>query len=87
MNTGRLNPLAALGAGTVALLLGIAAGAGSPAPVSAKPATPELCERYAGLPGAGPLRRADWFRDLWESRSGRCGERQGMAWKNSCKGT
>ena len=54
MNTGRLNPLAALGAGTVALLLGIAAGAGSPAPVSAKPATPELCERYAGLPGAGP---------------------------------
>ena len=54
MNTARLNPLAALGAGTVALLLGIAAGAGSPAHVSAKPAVPELCERYAGLPGAGP---------------------------------
>ena len=54
MNIAGLNPLAALGAGTVALLLGIAAGAGSPAPVSAKPATPELCERYAGLPGAGP---------------------------------
>lgn len=22
----------------------------------------------AGLPGAGPLRRADWFRDLWEQK-------------------
>ncbi len=28
----------------------------------------------AGLPGAGPMRRADWFKDLWRDRRGKWAE-------------
>ncbi len=42
----------------------------SPAPVAAAPADPrfDLPATDDGLPGAGPIRRADWFRGLWSAR-------------------
>src|SRR5882672_1191214 len=32
------------------------------------PAVWRLPETDDGLPGAGPIRRADWFRKLWQTR-------------------
>ena len=46
----------------VALLLGSCSLVTKPATSYAIPATDE------GLPGAGPIRRYDWFRKLWEER-------------------
>lgn len=33
-----------------------------------------LPESNEGLPGAGPIRRADWFQDLWRERRGKWAE-------------
>jgi lysophospholipase L1-like esterase len=35
----------------------------------------DLPESDAGLPGAGPIRRADWFRGFWRNRRGTFAER------------
>jgi lysophospholipase L1-like esterase len=42
----------------------------SPAPAAAAPADPrfEVPATDDGLPGAGPIRRADWFRGIWATR-------------------
>ncbi|MFO1476495.1 MAG: SGNH/GDSL hydrolase family protein [Verrucomicrobiota bacterium] len=59
----------------------------TPAPVVPKPADADvpavgkLPETDAGLPGAGPIRRYDWFKNLWRTRrvawAGRVGQDQG----------
>ncbi|HEX9185917.1 MAG TPA: hypothetical protein VGB87_02515, partial [Vicinamibacteria bacterium] len=61
-------PGALLGA---ALIAGLASA--SPRPAGAAPPAPQA-ERFAipatdeGLPGAGPIRRYDWFQRLWRER-------------------
>ena len=49
----------------LSLLLGVATPRAQEKPAAAQfqiPATDD------GLPGAGPIRRADWFRKLWQDR-------------------
>ena len=52
----------------------------SPAPPSRPPAA-AVADRFAlpatdeGLPGAGPIRRYDWFQNVWRERRVRVGER------------
>jgi len=50
----------------LSLILFVAGSLGS-SPAQDQPAW-KLPATDAGLPGAGPLRRADWFRDLWEQK-------------------
>jgi len=56
-----------------AILLVLVATIASPAPASPA-APPQVADRFAipatddGLPGAGPLRRYEWFQDLWRER-------------------
>jgi len=60
-------------AGGAAILLALVATIASPAPGSPA-APPQVADRFAipatddGLPGAGPLRRYEWFQDLWRER-------------------
>jgi lysophospholipase L1-like esterase len=60
-------------AACAALLFALGASLASAAPSSQSPA-PQAPDRFAipatdeGLPGAGPIRRYDWFQDLWRGR-------------------
>ena len=60
-------------AARAALLFALGASLASAAPSSQSPA-PQARDRFAipatddGLPGAGPIRRYDWFQDLWRER-------------------
>jgi lysophospholipase L1-like esterase len=63
----RLGPRALVLAAVLPVLLGASPSPQAPAPRQAEdpfaiPATD------AGLPGAGPIRRYDWFQDLWRER-------------------
>lgn len=59
--------------GGAAMLLALGASIASPAPASPA-ASPQVPDRFAipatddGLPGAGPIRRYEWFQDLWRER-------------------
>ena len=59
--------------GMLALILLLAATIALPAPASAA-VLPQASDRFAipatddGLPGAGPIRRYDWFQNLWRER-------------------
>jgi lysophospholipase L1-like esterase len=58
-------------ANVILLTFAIAAqlpGAGRVSADDAKPATFALPETNDGLPGSGPIRRYDWFQNLWKSR-------------------
>ena len=66
-----------------AILLVLGATIAFPAPAS--PAAPtQTPDRFAipatddGLPGAGPIRRYDWFQDLWRERRSEWAQRVGQ---------
>jgi lysophospholipase L1-like esterase len=69
LSTTWLGPRRAAGA----ILLVLVAALASPAPGSPA-APPQVADRFTipatddGLPGAGPLRRYEWFQDLWRER-------------------
>jgi lysophospholipase L1-like esterase len=56
----------------VAVLTGLVAIGGRPgaAPRADEPAALVLPESDEGLPGVGPIRRYDWFKNLWKERRG-----------------
>jgi lysophospholipase L1-like esterase len=61
-----------------AVVAGLAAPAGRPESARAdEPPAIRLPETDEGLPGVGPIRRADWFRNLWQERRGAWAARKG----------
>ena len=67
----QLVPSRRLGVGVVAsllLLANLAIGAASPAPQTTASDPFALPTSDEGLPGAGPIRRYDWFQQVWRER-------------------
>ena len=70
MNTTLFRFVARVAVSSVAAACLLAGPAASPAARADEPAAIQLPESDEGLPGAGPIRRYDWFKNLWKERRG-----------------
>jgi len=70
MNTPLFRFVARVALSTVVFACLLAGPAASPVARADEPASIVLPESDEGLPGAGPIRRYDWFKNLWKERRG-----------------
>lgn len=70
MNTFPDRNLARVAVSSVAVACLLAVPAAIPAARADEPASIQIPESDDGIPGAGPIRRYDWFKNLWTERRG-----------------